>query len=99
MKRKTKIIHNRVQCKTCGDVIESKSRHDFVCCTCFKESKGVTGIAVDGGLDYLRRCGDPLGYEELSETRLYTDEERDEYNKRIGELYQGISLHAPDYME
>ncbi|MBQ3041359.1 MAG: hypothetical protein IJD42_07170 [Clostridia bacterium] len=45
----TKIIKNAIQCKLCGEVIESKHVHDFVQCKC-----GV--CAVDGGHDYLRRC-------------------------------------------
>lgn len=43
-----KIIHNRAKCKLCGDVIESKHRHDFVSCKCGE-------IFVDGGHDYIRR--------------------------------------------
>ena len=44
-----KIIKNSIQCKLCGDVIESKHRHDLVKCKC-------GACAVDGGHDYLRRC-------------------------------------------
>jgi DNA-directed RNA polymerase subunit N (RpoN/RPB10) len=44
-----KIVSNKIRCKKCGDVIESKSEHDFRWCSC-KNS------AVDGGYDYLRRC-------------------------------------------
>ena len=43
-----KIIRNMARCKKCGEVIESKHRHDFVWCKCGT-------IAVDGGLDYIRR--------------------------------------------
>lgn len=39
---------NAAECRKCGDVIESRHRHDFVWCRC-KE------IYVDGGLDYIRR--------------------------------------------
>lgn len=46
----SKIIKNAVQCKKCGDIIESKSVHDFVTCTC-------GACSVDGGHEYLRRCG------------------------------------------
>ena len=58
---RAKIVKNCIKCKSCGDVIESYSRHDFKYCSCHR-------VAVDGGLDYLRRCftegqGD---YEELS---------------------------------
>lgn len=42
---------NRARCRSCGDVIESKYRHDFVQCSCGESF-------VDGGLDYLRRGGE-----------------------------------------
>jgi Zn finger protein HypA/HybF involved in hydrogenase expression len=51
------ILHNKIKCKKCGDVIESVHRHDFKYCEC-------GSVAVDGGKDYLRRIGD---YIELSE--------------------------------
>ena len=43
-----KIICNKAQCLICGDIIESKTRHDYVTCSC-------GNISVDGGLDYCRR--------------------------------------------
>ena len=43
-----KIIKNAIQCKLCGEVIESKHRHDYVECKCGT-------CAVDGGHEYLRR--------------------------------------------
>jgi hypothetical protein len=55
-----KITRNAVRCKRCGDVIESRTVHELVMCSC-----GACG--VDGGLEYLRRLGDPEAYEELSE--------------------------------
>jgi hypothetical protein len=90
MERKIKIIHNRARCKRCGEIVESLSVHDFRPCECFRKTGGSQGVAVDGGLNYLRRVGNPTEYEELSESRLYTDEERDEYNRHqteIAELY------------
>ena len=58
----TKIIKNAIQCKICGDVIESTHRHDFVMCKC-------GACAVDGGHDYFRRCFKEEGcFIELSET-------------------------------
>ena len=51
-----KIITNKIRCKKCGDVIESTHRHDFKFCKC-----GV--VAVDGGKDYLRRCGNRKDWE------------------------------------
>ena len=44
------IIQNAVNCLSCGDLIVSKHRHDFVTCTC-------GSISVDGGQSYLRRAG------------------------------------------
>lgn len=58
---KPKIRVNKAKCLLCGDVIESKTRHDFVTCTCGK-------FHVDGGRAYLKRgFGHPSEYEELSE--------------------------------
>lgn len=57
----TKIIRNRAKCLKCGDIIESKYRHDFVNCKC-------GAIYVDGGHAYLRRVGDLEYIKELSET-------------------------------
>lgn len=44
-----KIKANKIRCKLCGDVIESKTRHDFVWCKC-------GACAVDGGHDYTKRA-------------------------------------------
>lgn len=44
-----RITRNAIQCKHCGDVIESYSVHDFKYCSC-------ESCAVDGGHEYLRRC-------------------------------------------
>jgi hypothetical protein len=40
-------IRNRAKCLKCGDIIESKYRHDFVKCSC-------GAIFVDGGNEYWR---------------------------------------------
>ena len=37
----------KIRCKLCGDIIESKYRHDFQECSCKK-------TFVDGGDDYIR---------------------------------------------
>lgn len=39
-------MRNRVKCKLCGDIIESKRRHDYVTCSCGE-------ISIDGGNDYM----------------------------------------------
>ena len=54
------IVKNAIRCKHCDDIIESTYRHDFKFCSCQR-------CAVDGGLDYLRRCGDLDDWEDLSE--------------------------------
>ena len=60
---KERIIINAIQCRHCGEVIESKSVHDFVTCSC-------GACSVDGGREYLRRCyttAPEKDYIELSE--------------------------------
>lgn len=54
------IIANKIKCNKCGEIIESKSEHDFKFCKC-------GAVAVDGGLEYLRRCGNREDWEELAE--------------------------------
>lgn len=51
---------NRARCRRCGDVVESRSRHDLVTCQC-------GAIAVDGGQDYERRIGEPEDFEEIDD--------------------------------
>lgn len=99
MERGMKIIHNRIRCKNCGQVIESMSQHDWVCCDCFHKSDGKTGCFVDGGKTYLRSGGDPKYIEGMYEIRPFTDEEVDEYNHHqelLAEQYGWIKIN---YME
>jgi len=63
----TKILVNKIRCKKCGDVIESKSVHDFKFCKC-------ESVAVDGGHNYLRRLGELEDWEDLSEYEVIEDE-------------------------
>lgn len=85
----TIIIHNRIRCKRCGDVIESKSRHDFVTCRC-------GACSVDGGHDYLRRCFAEHGcYDDLSVTEPRNDTNEiqlslEEANKLIDDVAKRI---------
>ena len=58
-----KILVNKIQCKKCKDIIESKHVHDFKWCSC-------KSIAVDGGLEYLRRVGNLEDIIELSEFKM-----------------------------
>ena len=55
-----KIIKNRIKCKYCGDIIESKSRYDFKFCSYGK-------VSIDGEQFYLKRSGNLDDWEELSE--------------------------------
>lgn len=43
-----KLVKNVIKCNYCGDIIESKHRHDFKFCKC-------GAVAVDGGLSYTKR--------------------------------------------
>ena len=58
MSEKTNKIDNF---QSCGE-IESKTIHDFKFCKC-------GSVAVDGGHDYLRRCGKREEWEEMSVMR------------------------------
>lgn len=60
---KKKLIRNRIKCLKCGDVIESKSVHDWVQCTC-------GACYVDGGHDYMRIGGNKEDWEDLSEWEI-----------------------------
>lgn len=59
-----KLKRNIIRCRHCDDILESKSTHHFLLCSC-----GLVGI--DGGLDYEKRIypSNPAEkhYEELSE--------------------------------
>lgn len=58
------VVINKCQCRLCGDIIESKHRHDFVQCRC-------GSIFTDGGTNYLRRGANDLSnIIDLSETRI-----------------------------
>lgn len=57
-----KIIHNKIKCNHCGEIIESRTVHEYRECKCGT-------VAVDGGKEYLRRCfkNSPNDYTDLSE--------------------------------
>ena len=58
------IVVNKCQCKHCGDIIESKHRHDFVRCKC-------GAIFTDGGKSYIRRgAADLSDIIDMSETYM-----------------------------
>ena len=61
-----KIIRNAIKCNLCGDIIESKHRHEFVSCKC-------GCCSVDGGTDYLRR-GYTNSREDFTELSVFEDD-------------------------
>lgn len=62
------ILKNAIQCRKCGDVIESTQEQEFRRCKC-------GSVAVDGAFKYLRRCGNPENMVELSEKKEVSREE------------------------
>lgn len=65
-----KLIKNAIKCNHCGDIVESKSVHDFVTCSCGR-------VSVDGGLDYSKRCYKEKGdFTELSEWEEVVEKEQ-----------------------
>lgn len=62
MEKKEEIISNKIKCKKCEDIIESKSTNDYKKCSCGT-------VAVDGGKDYLKRIGNEEDYEDISEIK------------------------------
>ena len=64
-----KIISNKAKCRLCGDIIESKHRHDWQTCSC-------GAIFVDGGHEYLKRGA--KNFEDLEELSEFEDVEEEE---------------------
>lgn len=67
-----KIIENKAQCKKCRDIIKSNSTNDFKRCSC-------GSIAVDGGLDYIKRLGNLDDIIELSKVEINKEENEQNY--------------------
>jgi hypothetical protein len=49
---------NAIKCLKCGDVIYSRSRHDFHWCSC-------ESCAIDGGFDYMKITGNREDWESV----------------------------------
>lgn len=54
-----RVLINSCKCRSCGEVVYSRSRHDFSQCGC-------GNVAADGGNEYIRRVGNPTDIEERS---------------------------------
>lgn len=62
------IIKNKIQCLNCNEILESKSRHDFVSCNCDFQT------FVDGGNSYQRIGSKDLNkIKDLSEYKMVLD--------------------------
>lgn len=51
------VKRNAAQCLHCGDIIESKSHHDWISCRCYNlnlDEPPFHGVYVDGGFSYCR---------------------------------------------
>ena len=81
-----KLIKNAIRCKLCGDIIESKYRHNFVTCSC-------GACSVDGGLDYLRRCGNPNDYEDVSEYQEIDLDAKYKIGEKVSFKYPPSEIH------
>lgn len=71
----SRIIKNAIQCRHCGDVIESYSIHDFKFCSCGT-------CAVDGGHEYLRRGFHSSPEEDFIELSEYEENEETHLNEK-----------------
>ena len=80
------LVRNQARCLECGDAVTSRTRHDFVTCSC-------GALAVDGGQAYLRRVVRPgANYEEQS---LYApDEPRDVRLEHSEQVLHGVHHSA-----
>ena len=85
-----RLIFNAVQCVKCDDVVVSTHGHDFRYCKC-------GAVAVDGGLDYTKRCGDIHNCIELSEYEDVIREEHD-WEREWREKGWGVP-HGREYIE
>ena len=50
------MVKAKLRCNKCGDIIESKHRHDMVWCGC-------GAVAIDGGKDYIKITGNNGDFE------------------------------------
>lgn len=83
------ILQNEAQCAKCGDIIWSAYHHDFKSCKC-------GAISVDGGMDYIRRVGNP---EDIIDRSLFMKKEdltkcveAVDWGKETGRNSLGIAL-------
>ena len=77
---------NAIKCKKCGDIIYSRSQHDFHWCSC-------ESCAIDGGFDYYRIVGNVEDWE-FAEIKILEDKSDNEVKKI---LYNDWNLNKNKY--
>lgn len=82
------LLRNAIRCNLCGDIIQSRDRHDFQRCRC-------KACFVDGGLDLIRHGGNPDNYTDLSQ--LPKEEFRALAQNRPNRSQQGERLRKTEY--
>lgn len=70
-----KLIYNAVLCHVCGDLVSSRHRHDFRFCYC-------GNIAVDGGLEYIRRVGNGITHNTYTDLSRWEGDEDGRASRR-----------------
>lgn len=73
------ITVNAIVCKKCDNVLFSRHIHDFRECDC-------GAIAIDGGFDYLKICGNESDFDDV---KISID-------TTIDELYHDWDIHYLD---
>lgn len=94
MKKSSFIIVRAIKCLKCGQIIFSRSRHDFHWCKC-------RSIAIDGGFDYLKVTGNLENFIEkrikikATKKQLYLDYSlnKNEYGYIEDKSYQDVLYH------
>lgn len=83
-------MKNIAKCAKCGMIIESKTRHDFQRCNC-------GAIAVDGGEDYIRRCGNPEDFDREFDYKngfIETEKPNDSVQVFDGEAFEPTDMNT-----
>lgn len=63
-------MRNRIQCLLCKEIIESKSVHDFVTCSC-------GNVSVDGGQEYCKVSFQTVHWKAINDEDLLNGVEDD----------------------
>lgn len=81
MKNKKYIKINAIQCLECGDIIYSRTRHDYRRCSC-------GACAIDGGFEYTRVVANKLKCVKRMKIKLETVHQElfDDWNEHINEF-------------